>query len=156
MSEAQVTALNVLTSPRILFKSSPREISVEGPKLTCCARGQWSIDLWQVGCCWEPKANQINSTWPRLGSKVLFVYVCSRVGVNKWSHTLRAVTHYKPLTNGPLAVLYLFVSFQSSQTFVLWIKGYDHFVLSQRLYPPPALFTLYESRKQTNWCIKTA
>lgn len=78
----QVTALSVLTSPRILFDGSPREISVREPKLSeppRCARGQGSTDpgRWDVAA--GPKVNRINSTWPRPWSKVLFVYVCPSV-----------------------------------------------------------------------------
>lgn len=103
---------------------------------------------WQVGGCWEPKANQINSSRPRPGSKVLFVYVCSWVAVDIWSHTLTAVTHYKPLTNGPLAVLYSLVSFHSGRSFVLSTKKVtmNLFFVPKNLLSTLLLFSLRMSQ----------
>ena len=56
------------------------------------------------------------------------------------------MNYFKPPTNGPLAVLYLLVGVQSSESFVLTIKGYDEFVLSQRIYPSPLVFSLCMSQ----------
>lgn len=103
-----------LNSPQLGFCWT--EIPVGGPKRSgppCCVRGQFSIDPGR----WEAAGGQrpIKSIPPGQdrGQRFCFLYAYSCVSGDIRSHTLRALTQYKPLTNGPLAVSYLLVSIQS-------------------------------------------
>lgn len=59
------------------------------------------------------KANQINSTWPRQESKVLFVRVCASVDIGSCTLAPRAPTHYELLADVLWAIFpFAFHSFQ--------------------------------------------
>lgn len=69
-------------------------------------------------------------------------------GPKRWGHSLVI----NPSQIAPLNVLYLLVRFRSLDKGLWWIC----FAPKNLLSPLCSFFAFYESRQQTNWCIKTA